>query len=112
MGISTISLSGDCSVKSETFAIVSALNLSSEFSRILREWLSPDELAEINRRNSTPEYSGCCASHDFCDPNQAMVEALEVFGLDFHPRLCDLVNEAWGIVSRSGFQDAAARATK
>lgn len=96
----------------ETVAIVSALDLSSEFSRILREWLSPDELAEINQRNSTSEYSGCCASHDFCDPNQAMVEALEMFGLDFHPRLCGLVNEAWGIASRSRFQRTVADTTK
>lgn len=96
----------------ETVAIVSALNLSSEFSRILREWLSPDELAEIYQRNSTPEYSGCCASHDFCDPNQAMEEALEVFGLDFHPRLCELVNEAWSIASRSRFQGTAAHTPK
>lgn len=112
MVISSIFLSGDCSVEPVTFAIVSALNLSSEFSRILREWLSPEELAEINLRNSTPEYSGCCASHDFCDPNQAMVDALEVFGLDFHPKHCDLVNEAWGIASRSGFQIPSAHVTQ
>ena len=73
----------------------SSEQLSDVFCRILNEWLEQEQIREINRRNSLPEYSDCCASHDFCDPNQAMADALETFGLDFHPNLCGLINEAW-----------------
>ena len=69
--------------------------LSEEFCRIMNEWLDPSEIREINRRNALPEYTGCCASHDFCDPNQAMADALETFGVELHPDLCKLINEAW-----------------
>ncbi len=75
--------------------IPSAEQLCDQFCRILNEWLDPPTVGEINRLNSLPEYAGCCASHDFCDPNQAMADALETFGVEFHPDLCDLINEAW-----------------
>src|SRR5688500_6323432 len=77
--------------------------LSEEFCRILNEWLDPSEIREINRRNALPEYTGCCASHDFCDPNQAMADALEVFGIEFHPELCDLINAAWDLAKGRQF---------
>lgn len=51
--------------------------LAKEFSKILNEWLSKDEITEINKRNATEEYKGNCATHDFCDPNQAMLDAFE-----------------------------------
>lgn len=86
-------------------SMVTADDLASEFCRILRDWLTSDELAEIDRRNSLPEYSGCCASHDFCDPNQAMADALSVFGLAFDTEMCDLINAAWSIASSNGFQE-------
>jgi len=78
--------------------------LSEEFCRILNEWLDNDAMCEINRRNSLADYEGCCASHDFCDPNQAMAEALETFGIQFHPDLCELINEAWDIAKSHRFQ--------
>jgi len=77
--------------------------LAAEFFRVLREWLTPEELAEINRRNSTPEYSESCASHDFCDPNQAMADALAAFGMEFDPSMCEYIYHAWTIARNSGF---------
>lgn len=49
---------------------------AQRFDAVLREWLTPAEYAEVLRRNGTPEYSDCCASHDFCDANMAMLDAL------------------------------------
>lgn len=80
--------------------------LSMEFCRILSKWLEPSEIREINRRNAQPEYAGCCASHDFCDPNQAMIDALEAFGLEFHPELFDLVDTAWDLANERQFAAA------
>lgn len=58
--------------------------LSNEFSLILAGWCSKDELAEINRLNATPEYVGECASHNYYDANQAMLDAFEnVFKREF-----------------------------
>jgi hypothetical protein len=78
--------------------------LAERFCKILNQWLSDEEIQEINDRNSTPEYEGLCASHDFCDPNQAMADALESLGLYFHPTLCEVINAAWDLSKSSNFQ--------
>ncbi len=60
--------------------------LSKEFSRVINEWCTPDQLAEIIRRNASSEYKeiNCCATHDFYDSNMAMDEAFtKVFAREF-----------------------------
>jgi hypothetical protein len=51
--------------------------LADRFTAVLREWLTKAEFAEMLRRNEgDPRYAGdSCASHDFCDANEAMAEA-------------------------------------
>jgi len=74
--------------------------IADEFCRILNDWLKPDEIAEINRRNALPEYRGLCATHDFCDPNQAMIDAGAIFTIEFDARFNEdvaLINAAWDI---------------
>ena len=77
--------------------------VAASFRYLLKEVLTDDQLAEVRRRNATPEYAehGCCASHDFCDANMVMLEAFErVMG---HEPYLDseadmrLINEAWKI---------------
>ena len=80
------------------------VSLAEEFCRVLNDWLSPDDPQEINDRNALPEYETCCATHDFCDPNQAMVEALETFGIEFKPDQCELINAAWNHAKLQHFQ--------
>lgn len=82
--------------------------LAAKFSQILREWLTTEELAEVNARNQADEYKsgGVCATHDFCDPNQAMLDAMESFGIFYEG--CDqtteyLINNAWRIAKASRF---------
>ena len=60
-----------------------AEELADRFSIVLRAWLTKAELAEAVRRNATPEYGKCCATHDFCDANEAMALAMEGSGLDW-----------------------------
>ena len=84
--------------------IIDPEDLASEFCRVLNDWLGADTLQEINRRNALPEYESCCASHDFCDPNQAMLEAMETFGVGFEPDQCGLINAAWDHARIQHFQ--------
>ena len=57
--------------------------LAEEFARIIREWLTAEEMIEVNRLNDAePENSGICHSHDFCDANMALVEALDNLGIE------------------------------
>ena len=59
--------------------------LADEYSRIIRDWLRPQELAEVLRRNKNLE-PGACATHDFCDANVAMEDAFTiVLNHDFNP---------------------------
>ena len=49
--------------------------LSAAFNTILNEWLTPKQLTRVNQRNLTDKYKDACATHDFCDPNEAMLQA-------------------------------------
>ena len=59
--------------------------VASAFVTILRGWLTPEEWAEMVRRNLTYRVNGdpYCASHEFCDPNQAMIDACDSLGADW-----------------------------
>lgn len=48
--------------------------LAAIFARMLREDLG-DNMPEVNALNATPDYIGCCASHNFCDANMVMLAA-------------------------------------
>lgn len=81
--------------------------LSQEFSEIIRGWLTDDELAEVIRRNATPEYEGDCATHDFCDPNQAMLCGWEkVFPAHdiFSDENMYIGRQAWNLSKYKNFQ--------
>lgn len=54
--------------------------LAGAFVLLLMQVLPYDEIKMIQARNATPEYAGCCASHDFVDANMTMLEAWETLG--------------------------------
>jgi hypothetical protein len=56
---------------------VNPTTLGDRFAATLKEWLTPEEFAEMKRLNETdPSYANLsCASHDFCDANMAMDSA-------------------------------------
>jgi hypothetical protein len=61
--------------------------LGDEFINFLGGWLTDYEMGEIQRRNATPAYAACCASHDFCDAKCELDLA--------KPAHLDLCNAAW-----------------
>ena len=80
------------------------LQLAREFCRVLTEWLTPEQIAEINRLNAAEENSNICHTGDFCDSTQALLDAMEVFGIDgFDQSLIPLCNATWSIARRAGF---------
>lgn len=81
--------------------------LAHEFSRVLREWLTDDEMEQVIERNAEVDDPRVCASHDFCDANMAMYEAFErVMG---HPidtrKKADVAmwDKAWNMAKASDF---------
>ena len=86
-----------------TVTTIEAVDLAREFSRVLSGWCQPGELAEIRRLNLTPEYASCCASHDFCDANQAMIDAIAALGGEFDADTDLPIDAAWAIAKRAGF---------
>lgn len=80
--------------------------VAAEFVSVLRSWLSKHEWQEMVRLNAASESSGICHSHDYCDANQAMLEALERLGVvgqrlwcrgHFRDAASDLMDKAWAI---------------
>lgn len=87
------------------FSGVSDEDLARTFARVLREWLTAEEIAEVNAKNSGGEH--WCASHDYCDANMAMAEAWTLaFGNE--PSVqeaddCDRWDRAWTLAKRRRF---------
>ena len=88
-----------------------AIKIANKFSSILREWLTTEELNEINNKNT--EYKKgigtWCATHEYCDPNQGMINAFAYFGIvdiDFeNEKHINLINDAWKLASDNKFQN-------
>ncbi len=83
--------------------------VSKKFSEVLREWLTPAEMDEVIIRNEEPRYKEgeLCATHDFCDANMAMFEAIEkVTGTEPDTQsdeFTKLFNEAWVMAKANKF---------
>ena len=77
----------------------------------VRSYLADSEISEINAANAASGYDvSTCASHDYCDSNMAMLEAISnvtgIPGDDIDvsdARFCELLNEAWAIAKRADF---------
>ncbi len=89
--------------------IRSKVELGIEFSRVLKEWLTADEMREVIRANNNSSdgpFSPWCASHDYCDANEAMLEAFEnYFGREPELNGDDgyTIDEAWFIAKAADF---------
>ena len=72
--------------------------LANRFADILRDWLTPGDWKEMRKRNAAlPQ--GICASHDFCDANEAMLEAFQSFGIEPLPEQGEMpesIAAQWG----------------
>jgi hypothetical protein len=82
-----------------------ATRLAMDFSLVIKKWLSTQDIKTVIERNATEGYKNCCATHDFCDANQAMIDAYQIaFGkeLDLQENIA-LVNKAWDIAKAEKF---------
>lgn len=85
---------------------VSIPMLAAKFSTILSSWLSEEEMQEVVKRNQAETDRSVCHSHDFCDANMAMQEAVESFGLTINADSdadAALWNAAWDLAKKSNF---------
>ena len=82
--------------------------IARAFCLALHRTLSHDQMREVVRRNATPDYARCCASHDFCDANMVMAEAFErVMKRAPNPASdadAALWNDAWDIAKANNFE--------
>lgn len=84
-------------------------SIAKEFSQYIRWWLSGEELTKVIARNKTPKYKGLCATHDFCDGNDAMLLGFQkIMGRD--PDVSaegnedmKLMEKAWDIAKENNF---------
>lgn len=81
--------------------------LAHEFSRILRDWLTEEEIEQVIERNAEVDDPAVCASHDFCDANMAMYEAFEnIMGHPIDPQKkadASVWDKAWNMAKASDF---------
>tara|TARA_R110000744_G_C18950969_1_gene515658 strand:+ start:57 stop:386 length:330 start_codon:yes stop_codon:yes gene_type:complete len=80
------------------------------FIRTIKEWLTPEQCAEVDARNLKEDDDLICHTHDFCDANMAMMAAFEEVDGE-EPNVsdeswCGLASKAWAIAISSGFGGA------
>jgi hypothetical protein len=76
--------------------------LAAAFIEEINFLLSPEEIQEVNRKNETWEH---CATHEFCDPNEAMAAAyfrMYAKHIDASDDM-DLINDAWTLARKQQF---------
>ena len=96
-----------------TFEDIAPTMLARYFSIVLRQWLTDSEISQINAANAASGYdASTCASHDNCDANMAMLEAVSnaisipVDDIDIdvsNSQFCEMVNAAWSIAKQVDF---------
>lgn len=92
------------------FTEANAVRLAEAFAKVLRYWLTKEQMAEVIKRNRAQPNKHICHSHDFCDANMAMLEAADnlwpgVFAT-FSSENEDAANfwsRAWAIAGESEF---------
>ena len=98
----------------EASMTIPPLDLAKAFCRQLRielelyKELADETLGIINARNAEFEAKGnhsTCATHDFCDANQVMLDAIEsICGFaDYHFAQNEMINAAWNIARKARF---------
>lgn len=78
-----------------------AWDIARAFSRQLHATLTKEQMDEVNARNTANwEPQRVCHSHDFCDANQCMIDALDELGVP-HGHIASFitpeVDEGWNI---------------
>jgi len=59
-----------------------AATVADTFAALLRRYLTPEQFEAVRWRNAAEDSPGVCHSHDFCDANMVMAEAMQRHGFD------------------------------
>lgn len=84
-----------------------ARKLAIMFSKIVSSHLGEVCLAEVVALNNAETDSSICHSHDFIDPNQSMIDAMDELGIELNlqdEKQVALINSAWDIAKRNNFK--------
>lgn len=82
--------------------------VARDFAQRVTRYIGLASMQDVVERNRTAE-EGICHSHDFCDANVFMAEAMEANGhVDPDPEHCDpgfaaTWSDAWNVAKASGF---------
>lgn len=92
--------------------MMNAREVADAFKEVLRRWLTPAQLLAVDQVNGL-RADGSCATHDHCDANMAMLEAVVgLTGLSEDEAadrlveggaLLDAVNDGWILAKVEGF---------
>lgn len=79
---------------------INKIQLAARFKKFLIDEIGPEKYAETIELNRQETDKNICHSHDFCDANMVMLEAVKSFGLDEDQAMEvmlheSIVNEAW-----------------
>ena len=82
------------------------LDLALEFTKLLQAQLSTDVLNTVRKLNALEQDSAICHTHNFCDANQVMIDALDELHETFDPQ--DVaqgvwIDAAWSLAKLAGF---------
>jgi hypothetical protein len=83
-----------------------AYELATAFSRILRDTLTDEQLSDVRARNAAETNPSICHSHDYCDANQVMIDALQSVGYPYSmddDALFALECDAWELARAGKF---------
>lgn len=83
--------------------------VAEQFLHVLGETIGRETLHVVRMRNMAEPDSDVCHSHDFCDANMVMVEAMASLGVDALPEdsdgmpdeVVDLWNRSWDLAKES-----------
>lgn len=82
------------------------LDLALAFTDELMATLSSQQQLEVRLLNAVEPDNRLCRSHDFCDANQVMIDALDVVGETFDAEdraQGDWLDTAWALARLGGF---------
>lgn len=92
-------------VATERNSLVETLAL--RFATLLQEVLGEAVVAQIDGRNAAEKNPGVCHSHDFCDANEVMLQAMRNSGMDSEApsdhTVWSIVDQAWTKARLAGF---------
>jgi hypothetical protein len=100
------------------------IKLANAFSAEIRQVLSPETVEDVNLINALSTDEDVCATHDYCDPNQCMLDAWEKVmnkpfpffedsgdgntNIDEYNNAMDITNAAWDIAKKNLFNQVTA----